>query len=369
MNHFKSPSDNIQEARHYKSKKNSDIVNFPSIFRREVLSINDNPSLIEAPITIFRILFKVLNDISHDQFNPGNDKQRNQLELFDEDLMSAGNTYARFTFKVTDISSSRDYEGIQRGLEYLENLQRGWHKTNNRQGKVIKSYGGIINNSSISTGKITFLISNYWLEKLLSIPSYNVAYFKMAWKISTTKQMLFFLWLLEIPDKGTKVSYENNIKIKYGYEYTSAQLFGKHVLKPMKATFDKNGNKSFNYSTKGDIINIFPYYTADNPTIQPKTIDNQKITQRLHYWKVRHNLKVKHINSIKKILGLDKNTFILLEKSYKNLISMLRKDNQKATDYKGDAFIILFQECIKTTYQIGAMGQGKLKDAYPIITE
>lgn len=146
------------EKRHYKGKNNSDVINFPVEFRRELLSPTANKEVLDRPISSFRILIKVLNDASNDQFQ---EKEKVQLSLFEEEFKTVNNTYARFTFKVYEISENKGYTNIKKGLEFLENLNKGWYKSLNSKGKVVKSYGGVISNANISEGNISFLVSAY----------------------------------------------------------------------------------------------------------------------------------------------------------------------------------------------------------------
>ena len=356
------------EKRHYKGKPSSDIVNFPVNLRRGLLSPAVNQQVLEMPISSARILFKILNDISNDQFRPGNKGQFDQLSLFEQEFKTEHNTYARFTFKVRDITLNEDYDNIKRGLEFLENLNKGWYKSVNRDGKTIKSYGGVISNANISEGKISFLVSAYWLESLLSISKYNTAYLQTAWVLSKTKQVLFYLWLLEIPDGGTKINFKKFQQL-YQYNYSDAKSYAKNVLKSIKTKLDKFSNKSFNYSVKGEIIHILPYYTKDvQLQLKKETGQSQKITQKLHYWKIRHKLTSNQILVIKETIRLNPGAFNLLLKAYSELIRNCRDQGVKATTHQDEAFLGLFQEQIIKTYKASKMGTIKrFENAWPRI--
>lgn len=56
------------EKWHYQGKKKSDIVNVPVDLRRNFLSPQKNKEILNAPVSATRIIFKILNDVSHDQF-------------------------------------------------------------------------------------------------------------------------------------------------------------------------------------------------------------------------------------------------------------------------------------------------------------
>lgn len=344
---------NLKEKRNYRGKKNSDIVNFPVSLRKNLLSPVVDSKVLDMPLSGYRIIFKILNDISNEQFRSENKNQVKQLNLFEQDFKTEHNTYARFTFKVSDVSKNKDYSNIKRGLEFLENYQKGWYKAVNNQGKSIKSYGGLISNANISDGEISFLVSAYWLEKLLKIPLYNQAYFETPWILSKSKHILFYLWLLEVPDKGTRFDF-NKFQETYQYSYTTTKDFAKYVLKVIKEKLDRSSNKSFNYSVKGQLINIMPYYTKEvDLKLKEETISKQKITQKLHYWKTRHKLSKNDIDVLKSIINIDNSAFNWFLKAYDEIIKSNR-GKQKVTDYEGESFVELFQQSIIKVYENSA---------------
>lgn len=357
-----------KEKRHYKGKPKSDIVNFPVDLRRNLLSPTSNKEVLNMPISATRIIFKILNDISNDQFQRDNKNQIKQMSLFEDEFKTEHNTYARFTFKVSDISDKNDYTNTKRGLEFLERLNKGWYKSLNEKGKVIKSYGGVISNANISEGNISFLVSSYWLEKLLNIPRYNVAFLETAWILSKTKQVLFYLWLLEIPEDGTKVNFDK-MQETYEYNYKDPSTYVKNVLKPIKSKLDTHSNKSFNCSVKGSLIHIKPYYTKDvDLSLNTKTKNKQKVTQKLHYWKVRHGLEKNDIDILKSLINIDYGNFNLFNKSYEAVKSQCKEENIKVTTYQGKEFIKIFQEAIIRVYQNSTWGKvPNMKNSYPKI--
>lgn len=355
----------IKENKQFKNRKNKDLINFPVHFRKRVLSPVQNPKLLEAPVTSFRILFKVLNNISTQQFQP--EKQPGQLILFEQEFMTEHNCFGRFTFPIDEIDPNRDYTAIKKGLEFLENLERGWHNAVNSKGKTIKSYGGVISHSNISDGAISFIMSSYWIDKLLKVPAYNTAFFETAWYLSKSKQVLFYLWLLEVGDKGTQISFEKFQKV-YDYNYKTTKDFSKGFLKVIKKKLDQYSNYSFNFSIKGDIISIVPYHTknVDLP-LSDQTVSRQKITQRLHYWKMRHSLSVEHLDTLKSIINLDSSTFGFLNKCYSAFVQDCREGGLKTVDFKSDEFMKLFQEKIIELYQGSVWGDID-PEGYPVIT-
>ncbi|WP_026715225.1 hypothetical protein [Flavobacterium daejeonense] len=354
------------EKRHYQGKKNSDIVNFPVDLRRNFLSPQVNKEILDAPVSATRIIIKILNDISHDQFRGSNKLQNKQYSLFESDFKTENNTFARFTFKITDIAERGDYLNVKKGLEFLENYKKGWHESVNEKGKKIKSLGGFITNSNISDGKISFLMSSFFLEQVISLERYNPAYTEIAWKFTKSKQILFYLWLLEVPDKGTRVNFIT-FQEAYGYNYLDANTYAKNVLKSLKVVLDKYSNRSFNYSVKGDLINIIPFYTKDTELkISSETNKKQEIVQKLNYWKQRHNLSKYNIDILKSLINIDYSNFKLFQKAYSNILKTYRAQKIPIVELQENEFIKKFQEEIIETYKNSAWGSVS-KNGYPTI--
>ncbi len=350
--------------RSYQGKRKSDIVNFPLSLRRDFLSPAIDKSVLNMPISAHRILFKILNDVSYDQFSPT--KQPSQLSLFEKDFKTEHNTYAHFTFSISEISDYYDYSNIKKGLEFLENFQKNWYKSTNSKGKTIRSYGGLISNANISEGKVTFLVSAYWMEKLTTLSAYNKVYYEIPWILSKSKHILFYLWLLELGEKGTQINF-HKFQESFEYNFKTPSAFAKNFLKIIKSKLDVNANKSFNYSVKGDTIKIVPYFTKNvELKLQQKTINRQAITQKLHYWKVRHELHKNDIDVLKSIINMSMGEFKLLLQSYELIVSNCRKNKIKVTTYKGEAFLKLFQDAIVKVYS-NSMWSKKMPNGYPTI--
>jgi hypothetical protein len=342
----------IRESRHYTRKSNSDIINFPVVLRQHFLSPKKNQNILKAPISALRIIFKTLNDASYDQFQTNDKKhQRRQLSLFEDDFLTANNCYARFTFKVSDISTNKNYRNIEAGLVFLENLHKGWYKSrNSKTGKIVKSLSGFIREANITEGKITFLMSAYWLEQILKIDSFNSALLQTAWELKNTKHLLVYLWLLEVPDSGTKIRFDNFQKI-YHYNYGTTKDLAKNVFKSIKNKLDKKSNKSFNYAIRGNLIHIMPYYTKNiELDIRSTTLAKQQITQKLHYWKKRHLLSTNDIAILKSLINIENTTFTLFVKAYRSFIRNCRENRIRATSFTGQKFLEIFQDEIKNGY-------------------
>ena len=360
----KNEEDRI-EKRHYLGKKNSDIINIPVLFRRNALSSRTNKSILKAPITFIRILMKVMNDISNDQFVPK--KQPAQLKLFDEEFQTDSNTYARFTFKVTDIDKNKDYNSIQKGLDFLENLNKDWYKSKNKKGKPVKTKFGVIISPSITEGKITFLMARHWLVQLLAMENYNEAFFQVAWHLKDVKHFLIYLWVLELNENGTTVNYKT-IQNDLDLNYSSVKEFNRNVFKKVKDKLDKIGNVSFNYSTKGELLTVKKIPIIKSKLdLKEKTVTNQKINQRLRYWTDRHQLEKEQTKAIKQAIHKDKSLFKVFQNAYDSIVRASRKNKVSTTTFEKKEFMKLFQKEIEVAYKNSSWGGTKFKEAYPKI--
>lgn len=333
------------------TSKPQDTVRVPQMIRRNLLGTSNNPdNLIDMPITSIRLIFKILSDLKFYQFSP---KNQIQFSLFEEEFKTQDNTYARMKFKLSDISpGGRNVKEVKKGLAFLVNYKQGWHKSTNSKGKEISVYGGLINDPSVSDGEISFLVSGFWLEQILTLELHNESLYNLAWALSSSKHILFFLWLQELKPEGTSVNFQT-INTNYRLNYSSAREVGREFFRPMKKAFDTNGNRSFNYSVKGDKLNIVPY---DLPgtliTAKKETIDYLTTKAKTSYFKKRHSLSVTEAAVIREALKVP-NQFNLIEISYKELVKDYRKlKDKKITDLQGREFFDRLQEKIDDVYPV-----------------
>ena len=74
----------------------------------------------------------------------------------------------------------------------------------NSKGKEIKTFGGLITAPTYDErGYTSFLISSYWLKKLIVIPEYNPTLYNLVYNIRNNKHVIFAIWLAKIPYEGT----------------------------------------------------------------------------------------------------------------------------------------------------------------------
>lgn len=349
---------NKKPKRHYKSKKNSDVVNFPILLRQDVFSPKQYNELLTAPIVVARIVIKILNDLSDDQFLAS--KQPSQLQLFEKHFLTEDNSTASFTYHIKDLDKHRDYKNIEKGLIFLENLDKKWQKSVNSEGKTVKTLGGFIVNPAYTAGKVTFRMTAFWIQKLLNLGVYNPQYFQTAFKLRDMKQWLFYLWLCEVKSNSTRITLDNFNKT-YGYNYKSAADACKETLRPSYAkSFDKYANLSFTCKPDGHLIYIFPYVPKKTEGLEltPKTQSKQAITQKLAHWKRQHNLDKYHIDKLRFFISSDATSFPLFVKAYESLKEKCKEGPKekriKTTFYQKDAFFKELQKHINQVYSKSA---------------
>jgi len=79
----------------------------------------------------------------------------------------------------------------------------------NSKGKEIKTFGGLITAPTYDErGYTSFLISSYWLKKLIVIPEYNPTLYNLVYNIRNNKHVIFAIWLAKIPYEGTTLKLE-----------------------------------------------------------------------------------------------------------------------------------------------------------------
>lgn len=363
----------INETGYFPNITNSDIVNMPLLFRRTYLSAEDK-TVLEMPIFAHRIICKILNNISFNQFQlKGVEKKiPKQLDLFnsfEQKFKTEHNTVARFTFKIKDIDPNRNYKEIEKSLSWLVHFKEGWYKSLNEKQELIKSYGGLIREPSISKGEIQFFISSYWIELLLKMTIYNPALTNIPWVLNKSSQIIFYYYLLEMKEKTPLVKIET-IKEQFNLNYRNDNDLIKFFIKPIKQKLDIKGNVSFNYRKEGKNIRLVPFInkTIKDESISVKTNKKQRITQRLSYWKKRHQLKANDIDIIRQVIKVDPSAFSLLEKAYKSFIKNCKKEGIKPTDLIQNDFLNEFQKVIKEEYKKTFLGNVKgFKNGFPNI--
>lgn len=328
--------------------------------------IFENNDAAEIPINALRVIFNIISIIGSEQFRP-QDRPR-QLSLFDEEFETENNTFASIKIRNSKISPSGSTKHVVAAYEFLVKFKMGWFKSHNSAGKEIKTFGGLISTPSYdSRGYTTFLISSYWLKKLLVIPEYNYVLFNLVYNIRNNKHVIFAIWLSKIPVMGTSLKLKTFNK-KFGLNYKSANDFCFKFLKPARSNLDQYNSLSFNFKCESDLISIYPYETDKVPKIQNETKgrDDSVVTRRLHYFKNRYELKTDQMVQFEYQYKNIPQTRSLIDKAFKEFIRVNRIKGKRSTDYRGQDFLFEIQQQIKDFYGQSKMGQ-LLPNGYPVI--
>lgn len=320
----------------------------------------------DIPINALRVIFNIISLLASDQFRPQDHPK--QLSLFDQEFETDNNVFAAMKIKNTKISPSGSTKQVIDAYEFLTKFKMGWYKSTNCQGKEIRTFGGLISTPSYDQrGYTTFLISSYWLKKLMIIPEYNIVLYNLVYNIKNNKHVLFAIWLKKIPNAGTLLKLSTFNK-KFGLNYKNTKDFCTKFLNPARVNLDKYNDLSFNYKQESGSIIIIPYYT--------KTIEDQEIS--IH---TKENLEIKYrLNYLQKRYGLSTNDFSnfayhykkmpatrkLIESAYKEFISRTRSQNVKSTEYQGSGFLKQIQTIIIEFYGASKAAQS-IPNGYPKI--
>lgn len=164
--------------------------------------IFDDNEAADIPINALRVIFNIISIISNEQFRP-QDRPK-QLSLFDEEFETDNNIFASIRIRNSKISPSGSTQQVVDAYEFLARFKMGWYKSLNSKGKEIKTFGGLISTPSYDKrGYTTFLVSSYWLKKLLVIPEYNYILYNLVYNVRNNKHIIFAIWLSKIPESGT----------------------------------------------------------------------------------------------------------------------------------------------------------------------
>ena len=319
------------------------------------------------PINALRVIFNIISIISNEQFRP--EDRPKQLTLFDEEFETENNIFASISIRNHKISPSGSTKQVVDAYEYLTKFKMGWYKSQNSKAKEIKTFGGLISTPSYDKrGYTTFLISSYWLKKLLVIPEYNYVLYNLVYNIRNNKHIIFAIWLSKIPKSGTaiKLSTLNN---KFGVNYKTANDFCFKFLKPTKISLNRYNTLSFNYNYKGDLIFIHPYNTEQNINslnIMESISEQSKLTKRIHYFKTRYSLLEHEMVQFSFQYRNIPQTRVLIEKAFREFIQSNRLLGKISTEFQGMNFLNEIQRIIIKLYQNTKMGE-ILPNGYPVI--
>ncbi|MCD1117532.1 hypothetical protein [Chryseobacterium turcicum] len=320
----------------------------------------------DIPINALRVIFNIISIIGNEQFRP--EDRPKQLSLFDEEFETENNVFASLRIRNNKISPSGSTKQVIDAYEFLARYKMGWYKSVNLKGREIKTFGGLISNPSYDQrGFTTFLISSYWLKKLLVIPEYNYILYNLVYTIRNNKHIIFAIWLSKLPEKGTAIKL-STLNERFGLNYKTTNDFCFKFLKSARINLDQFNNLSFNYKYKKDLIYIIPYYTKSIPQDKLKTnvAEHSIVTRRLNYFKKRYCLTVDEMVQFSYQYRNIHQTREMIEKCFKEFIKNCRIRNVKSTNFKGLEFLNKIQEYIILFYRRTKMGE-LLPNGYPHI--
>ncbi|MBV6878816.1 hypothetical protein NG800_010890 [Epilithonimonas ginsengisoli] len=320
----------------------------------------------DIPINALRVIFNIVSIISSEQFRP--EDRPKQLSLFDEEFETENNIFASMKIRNNKISPSGSSKQVIDAYEFLAKFKMSWYKSVNSKGKEIKTFGGLISTPSYDhRGYTSFLISSYWLKKLMVIPEYNYVLYNLVYNIRNNKHIIFAIWLSKLPEKGTIVKLAS-LNRKFGVNYKTANDVCFKFLKPARLSLDQHNNLSFHYRYKGDSIFIIPYQTNMIRDIDLSLNNREQLemTRRLRYFRKRYDLQEQEMVQFSYQYRNIPQTRELIEKAFSEFIRSTRLKEFKSTAYKGKAFLNEIQENLVVVYRNTKMGT-LLPNGYPVI--
>lgn len=325
-----------------------DFIRFGNEFVEEFLSGKEATKL---TINALKIVFNIVSQLRNEQFQKKSAPR--QLTLFEDEFTSEHNLFAELSIKNSLITSNS--EELKKAYASLVKYKMDWYKFNTSDGSEVEAFGGLISNVYYrEKGYTSFLISSYWVKRVIQIDNYNKTLYKLVYNVRSNKHILFYFWLSKLPMDGTqvKVSTINNY---FDVNYTNARDMCRDFLKPIRENLNKYSHKSFNYNYLGEIITIKPYLTREieaEATNDKVTKEDIKKDYKMRYLKDRHQLTEEELNKIKSIIEADKRekTLVLFSEAYEDFVADCRKNKERATDYIGNKFLIKYQEYIDKKY-------------------
>lgn len=328
--------------------------------------IFDDAEAADIPINALRVIFNLISIISSEQFRP--EDRPKQLSLFNEEFETGNNTFASVKIQNSKISPSGSTKQVITAYEFLAKFKMGWYKSLNSQGKEIKTFGGLISTPSYDKrGYTTFLVSSYWLKKLLVIPEYNYVLYNLVYNVRNNKHIIFAIWLSKIPENGTILKLSTFNK-KFGLNYKTANDFCFKFLKPARQNLNQYNNLSFIYKYKADLISIIPSKTKLISEIETSEYPSKisEISKRLSYFRKRFGLNEDKMTQFFHQYRNIPQTRMLIEKSFKRFIKNCRLRRLKSTLFQGTDFLEEIQKLVIELYHESRTGK-LLPYGYPII--
>lgn len=343
---------------------NVDFIRFPNELLDDFLM--DAGKFVDIPINALRVIFNIIFIVRNDQFRP-EDRPR-QLSLFEEEFETENNVFVQLSIKNARISPSGSTLQVIKAYEFLTKFKMEWHKALNSKGEEIKTFGGLISNPSYNKrGETTFLISRYWLRKIVVISEYNPLLYNLVYNVKNNKHILFALWLKKVPFQGTSILLTTFNK-KFDLNYANSGDFCTKFLSEVRKSLNQYSDLSFNYKYSRQLIFILPYLTKkiDDLSISEETTVLIRIKQRLRYFKSRFEIEDHHFLKFENEYYKFPFHRELIEKAYRELKISCRKKRLAVTIYKGKMFLEEMQRILIEFYQVSESGR-KFPNGFPVI--
>ncbi len=314
---------------------------FSKEFRQDYLDFKNNSILFEQPILVTDLLFQIVSDLRNNIFYNdifrGKDNQM-RLDMWNDEFVSNESIELSKIYNISMFLKNRSKNQMTDALQFLKLFKNEKYSFVNNKGQTITTSGGLIKDWFFAekSGNFEIKISLYWANKIVSLMEYNTLFIDAIKELSTNKQRLFLLWLLEVGDKGTKVNFDT-LKEVFKLNYKKNNDVFRYFLLPIKTKLDAmNNGVSFNFKVNDNNNNqiiFIPY------TVKPKSqdADLNMINYKLKYIKRQHKLSVENTAIIKKLIQTDYNLFIY---NYKEFIKFIKQTNKKrATDFIDNDFV------------------------------
>ena len=324
-----------------------DFIRFGNEFVDEFLS---GKEAIKLSINALKIVFNIISQLRNEQFQQRNNPR--QLTLFEQDFASSEfSTFSEMRIKNSLIT--RDSELLKKAYEFLESYKKGRYKFTTSDGKNVEAYGGLIAQLFyLESGYTSFLISSYWMKRLLQIDNYNKTLYKLVYNIRSSKHILFYFWLNKLPMEGTQIKL-NTLNEYFNLSYTNAKDLCSKFLKSIRDNLNKYSHKSFNYNYLGDVVTIKPYltqYVVEEATQRETTKEDIKKEYKLRYFKDRHLLTDAELAPLAYIYQKSPKDIKTISLAYEQFILYCRENKESATSYTGERFLEKLQEKIESEY-------------------
>ncbi|KFC20747.1 hypothetical protein [Chryseobacterium sp. FH1] len=347
-----------------KSEKDPDRIRLGNHFVDDF--IFEDHEAADIPINALRVIFNIISIISSEQFRP--EDRPIQLSLFDEEFETDNNIFASMKIRNSKISPSGSSKQVVDAYEFLARFKMGWYRSVNSIGKEIRTFGGLISTPTYDQrGYTTFLISSYWLKKLMVIPEYNYVLYNLVYNIRNNKHIIFAIWLSKLPESGTVVK-RSTLNKKFGLNYRTSNDLCFKFLKQARSSLDRYNNLSFTFRYKRDLIYIVPYQTKtlNEKDLSSSNRERLEITRRLRYFRKRYGLQESQMVNFSYQYRNIAQTRELIEKAFRAFIRKSRLKGTSSTESQGKMFLIEIQEIIITLYKDSRIGK-LMPNGYPVI--